>query len=152
DREAADRPAVNDVIERAARCALALALEQPIVVAVVRGGTALLLVALAGCLRDERAKWTGRLARLRRPVQAVVLPRAARKLLPVVEHAVAVAILRRVFQLRVDDRFQHLDRVELVCADPAREQLLLARFGIEAPALAAFHDRKRKRIVVVADG
>ena len=54
--------------------------------------------------------------------------------------------------MRVDDRLQHLDRIELVCADPAREQLLLARFGIEAPALAAFHDRKRKRIVVVADG
>src|SRR5438552_17665725 len=49
DRKAADRPAVNDVIERAARCALALALEHPIVVAAVRGGTALLLlVALAG--------------------------------------------------------------------------------------------------------
>src|SRR5205823_5006744 len=113
DREAADRPAVNDVIERAARCALALALEHPIVVAAVRGGTALLLlVALAGRLRDERAKRTTRLARLRWPVQAVVLPRAARKLLRVVEHAVAVTILRRVFQLRVDDRFQHLDRVE----------------------------------------
>ena len=72
----------------------------------------------------------------------------AGELLRVVEHAVAVAILRRVFHLRVDDRFEHLDRVDLVFADPPRKQLLLAGFGIEAPAVAALHQRKSERIIV----
>ena len=79
-----------------------------------------------------------------------MLARGARKLLRVSEDAVAVAILGRVLVLRIDDRLQHLDYVELVLPDPAREELVLAGGGIEPPLLAALDDRERERIVVAA--
>ena len=79
------------------------------------------------------------------------MPWRARELARVREHAVAVAVVGRVLALRVDDRLQHLDRVELVLADAAREQLVLAGRGVEAPRVAGLHERERERKVVVAD-
>ena len=71
--------------------------------------------------------------------------------LRVLQHAVAVTVLRRVFLLRVEIRVQHDDRVALVRADTAVDELVLALFGREPPALAALHQRNRHRPRLIAD-
>src|SRR5467141_1989713 len=78
-REAADQAAVGEVVVRAAGCILPLGGEYPEVVAPVRYRSARALgIALAPRLGDERAERTGRLARVRRPVEPIPLSRAAR--------------------------------------------------------------------------
>src|SRR5437879_6116303 len=53
--------------------------------------------------------------------------------------------------LRVDVRATHRDRGELVAADAAIEEFLLARRGVEAPAVGLAHDRDGEGPVVRPD-
>ena len=59
-------------------------------------------------------------------------------------------VLQRVLLLRLDVAAQERNRVELVAADPARQDFLLAR-DVEPPFAALADQRHRHRPVAVAD-
>ena len=65
--------------------------------------------------------------------------------------ALALRIGGGVFALRVDIGERHLDRVVLVLADAAVEDLLAPGHAVEAPLVLVLDERDRKRPVLVAD-
>ena len=118
-----------------------------------RGGRTLALarlIAVAPRLGGQCAQRTRRLVGLRLPEQSVALAPGADDLLRVLQHAVAVQVLRGVLSLSVHVGQTYLDRLQLVAADPAPEDLLPSPRDIEAPPLGVLHDRNGERPVVLA--
>src|SRR5262249_23514587 len=108
-------------------------------------------VALALRGGEERAEGALRLAFLRRVVEAVALPGRAGDVARVVEQAVLVGVHAIVVLLRVDVGEAGLHRGALVAPGPPREDLVVPRVAVEAPARRLLHERGRGRPAVVAD-
>ena len=118
EREARGHPALDHVAVRTARCARALRGQRAEAVAVV---------GVAGPLAGEqRAQRAVRLAGERRPVQAVAPARRADDPPRVLEHAVAVAVTRRVLLLRVEVRGEACIAASSLRADATGPDLLRA--------------------------
>ena len=150
--EAGDHAAVDHVVVSAAGRVRALLRQDPEVVAAIRISVHVALEVGRGLgdQRSERALLFV-LGRVRRPVQAVVLAGRAGELLRVLQHAVAIAILRCKRALRVDVGAEHIDGIALVAADATVDQFLDALLRCEAPAVAGLHERDRERPRLVAD-
>ena len=147
--EPSHQATVGEVVIRSARRVLPLGGEDAVVVAPVRDGVRRVLgVALAPRPGDQWPQRTGGLPRVRRPVQAVALSRAAGERARVMQERIAVGITRVVLALGVDVGEGDLNRVELVLADAPVEDLLPARRGVEAPPRAIRNDGNREREVV----
>src|SRR5262249_58497296 len=97
---------------------------------------------------DQRPERALLLAGLRLPVEAVAFAFRALEPLRVLEKPRAPRI---VFALSIDVGQTHLDRGELILADAAIEQLVVAGVGVPEPAWPVGHERDRERKVVVAD-
>src|SRR4029453_2552949 len=138
---------------RAARRARTLRREDAIEVAVIwpRSFSALSMrIAFVGRVRDEGTERTS-LRVLGVPVETVVLPWLALELLGIRPFAASGAVLGRVLSLRGDIGAGDGDRRQLVASDAAAEQLVLAGRGVEAPPVAAFHERNRERPGLATD-
>src|SRR6185369_11007933 len=62
----------------------------------------------------------------------------------------AVAVLARVFALRIEDGEEGLHARELVAADAPNAHLLGARLRVEVPARGVLHQRDRQRPALLA--
>src|SRR5262249_30933502 len=135
---------------RAARRVGALRGEDAVEVAVIRRRAAARGQGIARGPRsgDQRPERALLLAGLRLPVEAVTCAFRAVQPLRVLEKRGAPSI---VFALSIDVGQTHLDRGELVLADSAIEQLVVAGVGVPEPAWPVGHERDRERKVVVAD-
>ncbi len=151
-REAGDHPAVDHVAVSTAGCAGALARQDPEVIAAI-GCATLAPFEVRAALRDERAEGTCLvfLPGGRGPVESIVLARRAGDPLRILEHAVTIPVARGIRALRIDVRAQHVDRVALVVADAAVDQLFPALLGRETPAAAGAHDGNGYRPRLLAD-
>jgi hypothetical protein len=84
-------------------------------------------IALGLCVGKERTERTRRLARLCRPIEAVLQAFRAAELLRVFEDAITVAIFRGVIALSIDKGQRGFDGVCFVAADAAAEDFVRAR-------------------------
>src|ERR1700756_4456586 len=116
-----------------------------------RAASSFSLIALAFRLSHNGAEWALGLSGLGLPIQTVLFARVAGELLRVLQESIFIPILHRVFSLGIDDREQGLNREQLILADPAVENFLLAFLRVKNPARAFFHQRDRKRPIVLAD-
>jgi hypothetical protein len=108
-------------------------------------------IAFGDCFCDQRSDGAVRFTRRSGPVQSVVRPFVAENLLRVLRDTGALARLRGIFVLRLDQALQNVDRVQLVGADPPEDQFLLAGRRIEHPLIIFFDQRNWQRPVVRAD-
>ena len=99
----------------------------------------------------QRSDRTCRLAFGCLPVQAVAAARVADDFHRINPCLIAVTAFGRIFLLRRHEAMGGTDRAELVFADPAVDQLLGARFGIEIPFAALAGQWDRQRPIVDAD-
>ena len=146
--EATDHRALDDEVELAERRRRALPLQDLEVVAVVR--LVLVPVALRDRAGDLLAHRSAPGAVRVLPGETVLLSRGADDLLRVLVHARAVAALRGVLVLRLDEAPADLDGVELVPADAAEEDLPPACDGVETPRAPGLDDRNRQGPLALA--
>src|SRR5262249_26208395 len=151
--KATDHVATHDVVQGPAGSRRSLLCQDLEIISVVRCALAAPAntVASAGCLSDEFTKRTRLFTLCGRPIEAVLLPGLADNALGISFHASARAILLRIFALRIDIRQGGLNRVELVSADAAEEDLLTAGGGIELPHSVLADERYRKWKIIVSD-
>src|SRR5262249_42749546 len=152
--EAAHHVAVDDVVIGPAPGMGPLALQDPVVIAVIGHGPFMLVVdAVAGGLGldDQRPERARLLALLGRPVEPVLGPWIAQELLGIFDIAVIVAVLCGVFALGVDIGAADLHGAELVAPDAPVDDLLLAFRRIQEPGLAFLDGGNRQRPFLLAD-
>src|ERR1700746_668667 len=109
------------------------------------------LIALAFRLRHDGAERALGLSRFGVPIQTVLFSRVAGELLGVLQETIFIPVFHRVFTLGIDDGEQGLNREQLILADSAVENFLFAFLCVKNPARASFHQRDRKRPIVLAD-
>src|SRR5262245_49111236 len=147
-REAAGHLSVLDVALRAAGSRGALGRQNAVEVAVV-GSRALPAlarrVAFRRRVRHQRTEGAPVCGAGLLPVESVVLAGLARNLLRVDPGAAPGAILGGVLALGIDVGACDGDGRQLVAADAAIEELVRARGRVEAPLVAALHQRDRQR-------
>ena len=80
-----------------------------------------------------------------------MLARRAGKVSRILEDALAVSVLRVILPLRVDVGEADLHRVQLVPADPPRDDLFFASPRVEPPPVGGLHHRDGKRPIVWPD-
>src|SRR6185369_5682631 len=129
--EAADHRALNDEVELAERRRRALPLQDLEIVAVER--LVLLAIALGDHTSDPLANRTAPRAVRVAPREAVVPARCADDSLRVRVDARAAVLLRGVLLLGFDVASAQLDRIELVLANAAVQNLLSTGEGAAAP-------------------
>ena len=137
DRKAFGHLPVDDVFLGAARSVWTLRSQQLEIVAVEGAPFAALVfrgpVAFFDRCGTERAERARRFTRAGFPVETVLLAGFADDLLRVFTKAVAVPIRRNLLSLCVDDGKAGLLHRQLIAADPAVENLLLASARVETP-------------------
>src|SRR5439155_22675354 len=84
-------------------------------------------------------------------VEAAALAGVGGEFLGVDLEAVAVGVAEGELALGVADGLADLDDVELVLADAAVEDLLLAGLGVEAPGVGLLNEGDGEGVIVVAD-
>src|SRR4029453_6700981 len=136
-REAAEHLALDEVVVSTACSARPLRCQQSVDVAAISlaGGNAFLEVALAARPCELIAERTRQLVAGGRPVQAVLVAFGARQLLRILQQRLPLRIASVVLALGIHERRARLDRVALVLADPAIDDLVRAGGAVEAPTI-----------------
>src|SRR5215475_5928774 len=100
---------------------------------------------------DERAQRASVAIEFRRPVKPILFSRRTHELLSVFQNLVSIAVEAGVIALCVHVCAEDAKRRELVLADAASEDFILARLGIEEPAAILPHQRNREWVEIVTN-
>src|SRR5271157_867672 len=147
-RESADHLAVHHVVHGAARGVGALGFQHAEEVAVIRRR----LSGVGGHGGRGIGERLGHgAAGLALPIQAVLLARGSRHLLGILQHAVAIAVLRGVLHLGFHVPAAHVDGSEFVAAHAARQNLDASRGRIEPPLAVLADQGNRERPILGSD-
>src|SRR5690242_11994008 len=121
--EAADHVATHHIVQCTAWSGRPLLVQNLEIITMERGSPGACAIALRGCLGDELAKGAGLFALRGRPIQAVLFSLLANDALRIGFYASASPILFGVLVLCVNISKTGLNRVQLILANAAEQNL-----------------------------